>query len=133
MVRQTSARRVRWTTPISDERQVQFLSLTCDELLTVSFKIPTDVGYQPIYKFIWRNFCAFRNIDEELYLPWSFEESPIDWSFTNTVDDSEWLAELRRGNDLLEVHHANAKHFVILSGDYVTEIISTAEPVIAKY
>ncbi|MGH9551327.1 MAG: hypothetical protein ACRD3W_18225, partial [Terriglobales bacterium] len=59
-------------------------------------------------------------------------DNPNPWTATSLIEDSPWLDEVRgvapAGESFVDVLHPNPKHFVILTEDYVMEILSDEEP-----
>jgi hypothetical protein len=123
-------RRLDWFTPLSGAKSVGFQSLIDDgkslTLTVVAFGHRTFI-------FRWYEFCAYRNTLEEHRLPWDLDTTgDAESRPTALVDDSHWIAELRDGNDLMEILHPNARHYAIGSDLYTTEVIATADPEISE-
>ena len=128
-------RRKDWHTPLSKLRGVGFVSLTDGRSfggLSIVFGGDYPEEQNERYCFKWTDFCAYRNTLEEHRLPWDLEQERSPSGATNMVEDSQWISELREGNDLLEMLQPNLKHYVIGNSSYQTEVISNTEPEIIK-
>lgn len=132
-MRQSLGKWADWKTSLSGKSLV-FRQLVDDgKSLVIRMQVYDGAEPGTEYNFEWTEFCAYRNTLEEQRLPWDLDNEPYSSSFgpTHEVSDSAWIAELRFGNDLFDLLHPAARHFVIGTGDYWTEIISNQEPTIS--
>lgn len=131
----TAAKRANWHTPVSELGSPGLECVNFSSGLTISLSFlntgtETPAGFprSASYMLIWRRHAAFRVIEEEQYLPWSLPEDGRPTGATNLVENSDWIAELRYGNDYLDLLYPGAKHFVIVTDDHWVEVISNEEP-----
>lgn len=118
-----------WHTPISGTYFVELVKLIDDGALSITFFVTTEEKQNLYYRFRWHEFCAYRNTLEEHRLPWNYRtETKSQSQPTNIVRNSSWIAELREGNDLLDILQSGVRHYVIGNATYTTEIISNQEP-----
>ena len=84
------------------------------------------------YQFTFGICPAYRNTLEEFCLGlWDhLKNNYPDCGNTFIVNNSPWLRDLRHNECLIDVHCPGAKHFVIVTGDDVIEILSNEEPAI---
>jgi hypothetical protein len=121
-------KRQNWFTEASGAKYFGFRKLV-DDLGKLSVTFVDDAGR--LFRFEWEDFCAYRCIGEEYYMPWLLNKDDLyESSPTHIVQDSQWLAELGLANDLLHILQPNLVHYVIASADYWTEILARTEPLI---
>jgi hypothetical protein len=128
MKSKSSGRRQDWLTPLSKYSDLQFVKLIDDGTLSITLN-GGALGQQESFYFKWHRFCAYRNtLEEHGGVPWHLSDEQKLSGCTHLVTDSSWISYMREGDDLVDLLHPNANHYVICSGDYVTEIISNVEP-----
>ena len=122
-----------WETPISHTGsgfRGAMLSLIDDGPL----KITIDIGRHPekslVYQIEFQSCAGYRNILEEYRIGlWEHLDSKYpELGNTFIVVNSPWLKDLRENQCLLDVHSTGAKHFVIVTGDDVVEVLSNQTP-----
>ena len=115
-----------WRTSVSEYKRAHFVRLVDQDNLTIIINVEDS---PKCFCFKWHDFMGYKNTLEEHGIPWKYSEFDLrDGGCTHMVDPSPWLSDLRSGNDLLDILAPNAKHFVILTSLYVTEVISNQEP-----
>ena len=123
----------RWRTAISDapSQHVILDSLIDDSSLKLNIEIATESENQ-LYLISNSTFAGYRNILEEYRTTlWDHlkKHSP-ECGNTFIVKNSPWLETLRASEYFLDVHCAEAKHYVIVTADDVIEVLSNEMPVI---
>lgn len=123
-----------WRTPVSHVKSLDLVACSMASSLDVTvleLRETQPFGKDVIsYRFTWRNLnvFAYRVINEEQSHPGEDNLIPGDVSsWTFEIADSKWIAESRKnaGND--EVLQ-DLRHFVVLTRDYVVEVLSDKEP-----
>jgi len=123
-----------WQTPLSDGPNLQFVSLKDDEALILIVNKTSQYPQFISYQITWPSYCAYRNQWEELGPAWSvWDQSSPTTGCTNIVLNSGWIACMReRSPYFMETLWPKVKHFVISTGDFITEILSEDEPSIIQ-
>jgi hypothetical protein len=117
-----------WRTPLSKYRFLQFETLTDNGTLSIIAKGNSEHEASPIRcRFNWNYFLAYRNKPEEHGDRFDLVDDE-DSGATFIVADSQWFREESEGDGLAEINHSGALHYVILTGDYQTEILSNVQP-----
>lgn len=123
-----------WNTPISGWVYPGFLKLESD--LDVMKFVVQDQGKHgsgEIYRFEWREFCAFRSTLEEHRYPWlKLAKDPCSSAPTHIIADSSWIDQLRTEGGLLDSIYPDAQHYAIYTTSFWIEVISNREPKIVR-
>lgn len=126
-------KRMDWVTPVFGLRNLHFESLTIDlssHYLSIVHSAKLPSGEEVSYCFLWSRMCAYKVTDEEHWIPWSLDQHKN--GPTHMVTNSAWIAELRLGNNALDMFQPNLRHFVICSDSFVIEVLSQDDPEILK-
>lgn len=124
-----------WRTPVSCVKSLDFVSCGMAASLEVTVLETRDsepFGKDLIsYRFSWRSLdvLAYRVLNEEHAHPGQDQLVPGDVSsWTYEINGSKWIADLRAKGDISDDHAPDLRHFVILSHDYIVDVLSDKEP-----
>lgn len=115
-----------WLTALSGHGLLYFVKLVVERDLLIVVELEKA---EPWFCFRWNEFVAYTCAKEEYAVPWDVDGTNSSSSgCTHMVDNSSWIQELKTGTGLLDLRSPNLKHFVIVSDEYVVQIISSEEP-----
>ena len=119
----------RWETPVSDAVSLAMVSLVDQGGLHITVQDLRD----PIrrrFRFSFQQVPAYRNILEEYRLSEPPPSNPVGW--TRVDPKSDWLADLRSREPLLDVHSPGCRHYIIATEDDVIDVLALGDPQIVE-
>jgi hypothetical protein len=119
--------RQHWLTAVSDCSSLAFIELTCRRNLELVVD-GGELGRVEKFRFVWKEFFSYKVTLEEHGVPWPCSTQDTKWGCTNKVLNSSWLASLKDGDGYVDLLHPDAEHFVVITSDYVIEVISNQDP-----
>lgn len=123
---------VRWPTPVSDLADFRLVSLHQEgRTLVLELEGRRDAVTER-WTMTFAEQRGYRNLLEEYRTAlWAHWPSP---STGNTVEvrDSSWIARLREEASFEAYLGARARHFMILTGDDVLDVIAAVEPSVER-
>ena len=119
----------RWETPASDARSLALVSLLDQDGLHITVQDLRDPAGRR-FQFSFERVPAYRDILEEYR---TSEPPPVERVGWTRIDPgSDWLADLRSREPLLDVHSPGCRHYIIVTEDDVIDVLSPEEPKIVE-
>jgi hypothetical protein len=126
----------RWETPMSDAKDLFMESLHDHAgVLEIDFAGYSDNTVVARYRVTFRNYPAYRNIDEmyrlELWEKRRQHTEPNAAGWTLSVPESPWIQEFV-GEPILGLFNPGLVHYFIVTHNDVIEILANEEPIIDR-
>lgn len=119
----------RWDTPVSDAKSLAMVSLVDQDGLHITVQDLRDPARRR-FRFSFQQVPAYRNILEEYRIS---DPPPIEGIGWTRVDPrSDWLADLRSREPLLDVHIPGCRHYIIVTEDDVVDVLAPSTPRIVE-
>jgi len=91
-----------------------------------------DVQKDRQFRFLFHRCLALRMVKEEYATELWRELSHNHPGTTAIVEESPWIAELRENEPLFDVHSPNSRHYIILTMDYLIEVLDDRLPLVEQ-
>jgi hypothetical protein len=127
----------RWETPVSDDRDVGLEKLFKSEFITPDISednsLPLIIVLRNVFsgseqdrrfRFLFHHCIAFKLTNEGFVLRFLSKLCQNHPGTTAIVTNSPWIAELREDEWYGKLYYASLQHYMILTLDYVIEVVA---------